>query len=392
MKPTTMILMVAAVACGLGASYMIGKLLADRNKSTQDQPTIPVLVAKERVPGWQPIKDVEKVFEIKYYPQDVAPPKPVSSFEELKDQQLNKFLDPGKPLTQADLLTKEQREVALQIQPGQRALAIKVNTEALVGGYVLPGSRVDFAVTIRGANASTRIFLQNMLVLAVDQTHTRAEGSQTILGQTVTVAASPEESTRLSLAASLGELRLYLRRPGDVTPTQQLVTTLADLSRPLRKAREQGSETERTSTTPTETGAALPDNLPKVEDKKEDPPKKEEGVAEENPKSEKEEVKPETKPETKPAPVPAPRVVKKKKDKDHIMTLNLGAATLKKRFSRDQRDDDDDDDADDQKPGKASDSDKDEKEVRKPADATPPPPPASPFGRSSRTRGVRGNR
>jgi Flp pilus assembly protein CpaB len=167
MKPTTMILMVAAVACGLGASYMIGKLLADRNKSTQDQPTIPVLVAKERVPGWQPIKDVEKVFEIKYYPQDVAPPKPVSSFEELKDQQLNKFLDPGKPLTQADLLTKEQREVALQIQPGQRALAIKVNAEALVGGFVLPGSRVNLSATIGGRDASTRTF-RNVLVLVTD--------------------------------------------------------------------------------------------------------------------------------------------------------------------------------------------------------------------------------
>ncbi len=33
MKPKTMILMVVAVVCGLGASYMTSRLLADRSRA-----------------------------------------------------------------------------------------------------------------------------------------------------------------------------------------------------------------------------------------------------------------------------------------------------------------------------------------------------------------------
>jgi hypothetical protein len=81
MKPKTMILM--AVACGLGASYMTSKLLADRKQ--QEIPTVPVLVARARVPAWQPIKGPEAMFEIKQYNADVAPAKPISDPERLKD-------------------------------------------------------------------------------------------------------------------------------------------------------------------------------------------------------------------------------------------------------------------------------------------------------------------
>src|SRR5881275_2444758 len=97
MKPKTMILMVVAVACGLGASYMTSKLLAERKQD--DKPTVPVLVAKIRVPGWVAIKEPEKYFEIKHFPPDVAPAKALTEFAELKDQRLNKYLDEGKPIT-----------------------------------------------------------------------------------------------------------------------------------------------------------------------------------------------------------------------------------------------------------------------------------------------------
>src|SRR5437870_12752847 len=84
MKPKTMILMVVAVACGLGASYMTSKLLADRNKP-QETPGVPVLVAKERIPAWLAIKDPEKYFEIKEYPSELAPRRAINDFAQIKD-------------------------------------------------------------------------------------------------------------------------------------------------------------------------------------------------------------------------------------------------------------------------------------------------------------------
>jgi pilus assembly protein CpaB len=381
MKPKTMILMVVAVGCGLGASYMTSKLLAERNKAPVETPMVPVLVAKERIPAWQPIKEPERLFEIKQYPQDVAPPKAVGSFEELKDQQLNKPLDAGKPLTVQDLLTKEQKEVALQIQPGQRAVAFKVNVEAMVAGYVLPGSRVDVSVITRGADASARIFLQNMLVLAVDQTDQAVKAGEvrTIVGQTVTLAATPEESLRLALAGSQGELRLLLRRPGEDAAVSNVVVKMGDLERPAKSAKVKDTETAGEPAS----GSTLPD-LPKLdEEKKDEAPPKPAKRAEEEPKKASEPVK------EKPA---SRRTVKVKRS--HKMTVRNGADERKVRIDLGKEEGDEEEEVVvDDNSGKREGKPKEEKkaEPNKPGTPapTPTPAPTSPFGKSTRTRGAR---
>ncbi len=52
MKPKTMMLMVVAIGCGLAASYMTSKLLAERNNAQTEEPKVKVLVAKIKVPAW----------------------------------------------------------------------------------------------------------------------------------------------------------------------------------------------------------------------------------------------------------------------------------------------------------------------------------------------------
>src|SRR5262249_3374632 len=113
MKPKTMILMVVAVGCGLGASYMTSKLLAERNNKNDNEATVPVLVAKARIPGALPIKD-EKLFEVKQFPQSVAPKRALASFAEVKDQRLKISMDEGKPITQDDLVNKESATLDYQ--------------------------------------------------------------------------------------------------------------------------------------------------------------------------------------------------------------------------------------------------------------------------------------
>ena len=60
MKPKTMILMVVAVGCGLTASYMTSKLLADRGEQPPPEEKIKLLVTKTRVPKGTVLKDPEK--------------------------------------------------------------------------------------------------------------------------------------------------------------------------------------------------------------------------------------------------------------------------------------------------------------------------------------------
>src|SRR5205807_626017 len=102
------------------------------------------------------------------------------------------------------------------MQKGMRAFSIKVNADTSVGGFVLPHNRVDIvSVSRRGDEMQSRIILQNILVLAVDQTAQRPEDKQATVSSTVTVQVTPAQAEKLGLASELGTLRLILRSFGD---------------------------------------------------------------------------------------------------------------------------------------------------------------------------------
>lgn len=101
---------------------------------------------------------------------------------------------------------------------------------------------------MRGNEATLAIILQNMLVLAIDATPVRGEGQTTIVGQTATLAATPEECQHLLLAQSQGELCLALRSPEDKRLVASHVTRTGDLSKaPRDRNPETGEVTEGSS-------------------------------------------------------------------------------------------------------------------------------------------------
>jgi Flp pilus assembly protein CpaB len=71
------------------------------------------------------------------------------------------------------------------------------------------------------AETISKILLQNILVLAVDQTAVRNEDKAAAIPNTVTVQVTPEQAEKLSMAQELGTLRLSLRPFGD----EESVTT-----------------------------------------------------------------------------------------------------------------------------------------------------------------------
>lgn len=356
MKPKTMILMVVAVACGLGASIMTSRLLADRKKEDAE-PQVPVLVAKAKVPGWVPIKEPEKQFDVKLYPVSLAPRGAIGEVEKLKTTKLNKSVTEGHLLTEADLLSKEQQSIEAQLLPGQRATSIKVNAQSAVAGFVLPGSRVDIVMTTKGNNkASTKTILQHVLVMAVDNTSERNAETKSIMGQTVTVAATPEEAARLALAQSLGELQLHVKNPGETTRSRPVMITEADLDRPPlgNGVTPDEPKVEETPKLPT---AALP-MLP-VEEKKPE---------------EKVEVK-----EEKVQPI-----------RRHVTRIWTGGSVEKKVFMIGEKDPDDDDFGSSTTEEKKPDEKK-KVEVKKPV-APPAPPPAPTPAPATRGRPARSGR
>ena len=92
-----------------------------------------------------------------------------------------------------------------------RAMAINVNAQTSVGGFVTPGDSVDILLT-QGSGASLRAvtILQNIRVVGVDQ-QADEQNEQANVAKTVTVEVSPEEGQKLALAQKAGTLRLTLR-------------------------------------------------------------------------------------------------------------------------------------------------------------------------------------
>ena len=100
MKSKTMILMVVAVGCGLVASFLTSRLLAERNNA--GGPVMEkYLVAKKNLQIGTVIKDPEKFFVEKDFPESSAPRKGFKSFEEIRNLKLSKPVSEDAPLTGA---------------------------------------------------------------------------------------------------------------------------------------------------------------------------------------------------------------------------------------------------------------------------------------------------
>ncbi len=114
--------------------------------------------------------------------------------------------------------------LAALIPPNMRAIAVKVDDVVGVAGFIHADDRVDVIVTMRaaygGAESTTKVFLQNIKVLAVGQEVDN--GDKTRLHATpatvATLLVSPQDAERLVLAQNEGRIMLTLRSWTDSVP------------------------------------------------------------------------------------------------------------------------------------------------------------------------------
>jgi pilus assembly protein CpaB len=117
--------------------------------------------------------------------------------------------------------------LAAYLEPGMRAMAIAVTVESAAGGFILPGDRVDVVLTVRTkaeaaveggattAKYSPATVLQNVKVLAIDQSTRAGDDAQAVVGATATLEVRPQDAVLLAQAKSEGELSLSLRSYAD---------------------------------------------------------------------------------------------------------------------------------------------------------------------------------
>lgn len=125
--------------------------------------------------------------------------------------------------------------VAAEIADGMRAYTIKVTDISGVGGHALPGDRVDVVLMRRLTNENngsttpnlvSQVVLQNVRVLGVDL-NADPTSAKPAAPNNATLEVTVTDAQKLSMAASLGELSLALRRNGaaELTPTPLVRTS-----------------------------------------------------------------------------------------------------------------------------------------------------------------------
>lgn len=151
-------------------------------------------------------------------------------------------IEPNEPVLKAKLSGPDGRATLSNLlTPGMRAVTIRTDEIAGVGGFVAPGDRVDVVLTrdagriaevsgnaegASGSTIATEIVVANAKVLTVGQgADERATGPQ--LADSVTIEVTAEGAQKVALARNVGSLSLSLRSAADAGSDRNGLTTIS---------------------------------------------------------------------------------------------------------------------------------------------------------------------
>jgi pilus assembly protein CpaB len=212
--------------------------------SGQIGPGTPVVIAAAPIARGAPLDP--KLLKVVTYPADSVPAGAFHSIPEVAQTGPNARLalrsfTPGEPLLTPNVSGPGGKlTLSSAMTAGMRAVALRSSDVAGVGGFILPGDRVDILLTrsIGGGDANntvTQVLAENILVLGVDQSN-NDETDKPVVARTLTVEVTPDQAQTISLAQSVGNVSLTLRQVADAAGLARKSTTVADLGFVARKA------------------------------------------------------------------------------------------------------------------------------------------------------------
>lgn len=130
----------------------------------------------------------------------------------------------GEPIRSPVIATAGRGFMSAILPSGRRAVSVRVEAEARAAGFILPNDRVDIILTrVERGSAdnggelfSSETILQNVRVLAIDQTFEERDGEKFVTGEIATLELSPGDAELIALANEMGGLSLSLRSIADL--------------------------------------------------------------------------------------------------------------------------------------------------------------------------------
>ena len=163
----------------------------------------------------------ERTVNPNYFTEETDP----DAMERLTGSVVRTALFEDEPLMPQKIVQKgETGFMAALLRPGWRAISVEISPESASAGFILPDDRVDVILTQivevdTGSSKDdftyTETILQNVRILAIDQTFTTIDGMPTITGSTATMELTPDQAERMATAQRSGALSLTLRSVAD---------------------------------------------------------------------------------------------------------------------------------------------------------------------------------
>ena len=215
MSSRTLTLIGVSLVMGLGAAWMADSWLSARLSASPDDHLRSVVVATVVIPFGQMV-EAQQVTTMRM-PMDTIPDDAFDSTEKAVGKIATFDILKGDIMRGARLSEHlGGSTLASLIATDKRAISVRVDDVVGVGGFLLPGNRVDVLATKRtdgsGNNAVSRTILENLRVLAVDQT-AGTDKTQPVVVRAVTLEMSTAEAEALVTAQTEGKLQLALRNP-----------------------------------------------------------------------------------------------------------------------------------------------------------------------------------
>ena len=233
MKGRAIIPLVVGLAVGVLAIKIFADILQKARGANTGETTTVVCAATDIRPT---MEITEVMVELKETPSALVPQLAFVKREDVVGRVASLTIPRGMPVVPT-LLAPEGTPpgLAVRIQDGYRAVAVKIDEFAGVAGWIKPGSHVDVVAvmqtygSVRGQGTICKVILENVEVLAVGQDIGITGDTTASVTKSVTLLIRPESVPRLHLAATKGKLRLAMRNQRDLTVSAQFQTTDKDL-------------------------------------------------------------------------------------------------------------------------------------------------------------------
>ena len=215
------VLIFLSLLMAVGAAFVANKWIDARVMPAQDNTlnSASVVAAAMSIPFATKVE--ERHLKLVEMPEGLTPDGFFKSIDEVVGKVSTTNISRGEILVTERFRTHTTGStLAALVNPNMRAVTVRVDDVIGVAGFLLPGNTVDILASrkVSGKNrAITETILQNIKVLAVDQTAS-SESNEPVIVRAVTLEMKPRQAEVLFQARTEGKIQLTLRNPLEAEP------------------------------------------------------------------------------------------------------------------------------------------------------------------------------